>query len=570
MKQLITKFSLILSVFFGSNQAAVSQLYQSFELLITEVMFDPTPAVGMGAYEYVELYNASDDTINLAFWVWQVGSKSVEIPEFFLAPGAFVFLIPPSADHIHELDLIKLEKWLVLGNSGQNLVLKDPHNTIIHFMEYSPGMYKDALKRDGGWSLELVDINRPCASSSWMPANSSLGGTPGYLTAMEIEQTEPRSAIPIQSGYIDHQNGLIYFSEYLRPDIQGDDLQISSSEGQVLDWNFYKDRCDCIMFSLPSVYDGNGIIDLYISGAACSCDGLMISPEKLKWSVPKQAGEGDILISEIMFNPSAEGVEFIELFNDSGKVIDVNDLSIASTDVDGLVKAFSRSGEGSVLIFPGEYMVICTDKKWLLRTCPAIPYGNIYERKGLPAFANTGGGVRIMNSENALLDEIQYDPDWHNSRLETDKGVSLERISFTTSGMYSNNWYSSASINGFATPGQENSQMRSKYPDNYESIFLENPVFSPNNDGHKDVSIIHFKMNKLGYSGKLEVRNPAGMLIKEVHNWNLLPVEGQFIWDGMGDLNNPVDSGLYIILFNYRHPDGSGGRWKKAVAVRNY
>ena len=44
-------------------------------LLISEIMFDPDPSVGLPLYEYVEWYNAGADTVDLAGWQWVAGDK---------------------------------------------------------------------------------------------------------------------------------------------------------------------------------------------------------------------------------------------------------------------------------------------------------------------------------------------------------------------------------------------------------------------------------------------------------------------------------------------------------------
>ncbi|MCK5821166.1 MAG: lamin tail domain-containing protein [Bacteroidales bacterium] len=548
----------------------LSQTHEAFEIVISEVMFDPLPAVGMGGYEYIELFNQGEDTVNLADWIWQVGSKSVLLTDFSLNPGACVLLLPPGIKPVESINYLNLIKWPVLSNSGQYLVLKDHGGRIIHFMEYSPGMYSDALKRDGGWSLDLICRSYPCAQESWKPSRDLPGGTPGFLVVDECYSLTDSLVKPIRCGYIDSLHGLLYLSNYLRPDTRNEDLVFFSSETQLIGWEFVDDRTNCILFTLSEILSSDKLVKLDVFGDAESCGGQQIASNSVRWMYPMQPDLSDILISEILFNPGSEGIEFIELYNASEKTIDAGKLIIATIDDDNTVKDFSRGGSRSILLFPEEYLVVSNDKNWMKRLYPDMPLENHVVRKDLPAFINSGGKIRILNSDQIVLDEIRYDPNWHNQRIKDHHGISLERLSFSVSGLDSNNWFSSSLLSGFATPGYKNSQSISDTLHEANSIWLQNSVFGPDLNATQSLAIIHFRMHQIGYFGQIEVRNQAGLLIKKIQNWNLLPLQGQFIWDGLDCDGSSVDSGIYILLFSYRHPDGSRGRWKKAVAIRNY
>jgi len=547
-----------------------SQTYQAFDIMITEVMFDPVPAVGMGGYEYIELFNSGSDTVNLVNWIWQVGSKSVVLTDFLLSPDSCVFLLPPDIYPDSDIKFLNLDKWLLLSNAGQYLVLKDPDGNIIHFMEYSKGMYPDALKRDGGWSLDLICSSAPCSRLSWEPSRDLSGGTPGFIVAEECYNVTNNQVRPLRCACLDSLHGLLFLSNYLRPDTRKEELVFSSLDVQIDGWEFFEDRTNCILFTLSTALSPERIIKLDVLGEAESCSGQQLESSSVRLTYPDQPFLSDILVSEILFNPDSQGIEFLELYNASKKVVDAGKLIIATINDNGTVKGFSRAGTHPILFFPGEYLVMSNDHSWMHRVYPDMPLENHCLRKDLPAFINSGGKVRVLSSDQVLLDEIRYDPDWHNQRLDDAHGVSLERISFSVSGLDPYNWASSSSLNKFATPGYENSQGVCDTLSNNNEIWLQNSVFTPDLNGISDLAIVHFRMKQIGFFGQFEVRNQAGLLIREIQSWNLLPVYGQFYWDGMDSDGSIVDSGLYVLLFNYRHPDGSGGRWKKAVAVRNY
>ncbi|MCB0784182.1 MAG: hypothetical protein KDC02_08185, partial [Flavobacteriales bacterium] len=67
-----------------------------------------------------------------------------------------------------------------LNNSGDPLVLTDDNGTTIDAVTYDLSWYNDAVKDDGGWTLEQIDPTTPCSgAANWTASNAGAGGTPG-------------------------------------------------------------------------------------------------------------------------------------------------------------------------------------------------------------------------------------------------------------------------------------------------------------------------------------------------------------------------------------------------------
>jgi hypothetical protein len=73
-----------------------------------------------------------------------------------------------------------------LNVSDEDVVIKDASGTVISFVHYYDSWYQDATKEAGGWSLEQIDPNNPCAGqSNWRASNNANGGTPGAKNSID-------------------------------------------------------------------------------------------------------------------------------------------------------------------------------------------------------------------------------------------------------------------------------------------------------------------------------------------------------------------------------------------------
>ncbi|MGB0425226.1 MAG: lamin tail domain-containing protein, partial [Flavobacteriales bacterium] len=165
----------------------VSAVAESGDVVINEIFADPTPVIGLPEFEFVELFNASDEFFDLANWVFVNTTTEKTLPSFPLAPGEFVILCDESAVSEYEAfgEVIGISSFTALSNSGDSLTLKTPENLITDIVVYTDDWYNNPLLDDGGVSLERINPTGGCSGqNNWTASESFAGGSPGIINTV--------------------------------------------------------------------------------------------------------------------------------------------------------------------------------------------------------------------------------------------------------------------------------------------------------------------------------------------------------------------------------------------------
>ncbi|MEM9545978.1 MAG: hypothetical protein AAGA77_08390 [Bacteroidota bacterium] len=272
---------------------------------------------------------------------------------------------------------------------------------------------------------------------------------------------------------------------------------------------------------------------------------------------------GDLLLSEILFDPYTGGEDFVELYNGSIKNLELKGITIRNDQRDE-----SKMVTQSLVMPPQSYLALTEEVDFLFQEYKPDAGANI-EFQELPAFNNEEGNVMLLNQSGVVLDSFDYHVDQHFQLLDDTEGVSLERVSFEVASDNENNWQSGAENVRFATPGYKNSNLIPSITG--EEIFgLVTEIFSPNQDGEDDQMILSYTLDKVGYVANFSIHDAAGFKIKELNNNELLGLQGIITWDGTGDDNLIADIGIYIIVGKLFHPDGDVLNVKLSVVLADF
>ena len=531
-------------------QYLVADSVEPGDVIINEFFPDPTPVIGLPEVEFVEIYNKSNKIFNLTDWKIGDVSSDGTIANSWLLPGEYKVLTAiANIPLFTSTTAVGVTSFPSLNNAGDDVVLKDNYGQIIDKLSYTDAWYKDPIKKGGGYSLELINPNDPCSDGdNWIASTWILGGTPGSVNSVYsiIPDTTAPSvllALALAPNFLELQfdegmdstslaNALLSLNPNLT--IQNKFIQGSHPKAMTLQFNENLAGSQLYSFTLGPVSD---------------C--WMNSTERSgTFILPELAQKGDVIINEILQNPLTGGQDWIELYNNSNKVINLKDWQFANFDND-TIDNFKTIG-GNYLLHPNDFVVLGKDSNFVKQNYPfAIPGKFLFSE--LPSYNNDSGTVYLIyNSE--IIDKVSYQDKWHFDLLDNTDGVSLERIDPNGNSDSEFNWHSAAEDIGFATPGRVNSQFRPAVS-NGEISFTDD-IFSPDNDGYQDILQVSYNLTNSGLLGKAQIYDDRGRLVRTVFTNELLGSSGTFSWDGTTNQQVKASIGVYVLVFEVFSTDG--------------
>ncbi len=433
-------------------------------LKLNEIMFYPAS----GNNEFIEIYNTGTQSINLdefkikyynstADIISDAGEGTILNPlsyavlfedDYDLSSGIYKDLIPPEA-LILRIEDNYFGSTGMANTSDRPVFLLSPDDDTLDVYTYSANNLQTH-------SDEKILFGSDSSQVNW-DNSISLNGTPGFRN----------SVTPVSFNL-----GIVSIS--ISPGIpqEGDNLVITATvknygENSADDFtiNLFNDaNLDSIpqgseqiytqeYFSLPSGDSISVYADIFSAAAGFyNVIARVYFPADEDTSnntafrnfivYPRGNVYNDAVINEIMYAPSVEEPEWVELYNRTAEDININGWSISDN-------VSSKNITDEDFILPGNSFVVLTRDSSIL---------NFYQVPSpiikliLPSLNNTGDAVVIKDSLGIMIDSISYSPDWGGNT----GGRSLERISPDNNGILQSSWLTSESLFK-ATPGKINS-----------------------------------------------------------------------------------------------------------------
>lgn len=554
-----------------TNGSATFSYYtpQRYDVVISEVFPDPSPQVGLPLLKFLELKNTSLHPVNLQGWQLISGSSTATLPMFQILPDSFVIVTATNsaAAYMEYGPTLGVANFPSMNITGSRIELRSASGTTMHAMEYDLTWYKNELKKDGGWSLEMIDTKNPCAGiSNWTASTHPTGGTPGRKNSVDGINSDDTSPKLIHAFAETTSTIKLYFNEPL------DSIKAVALANYSLDNGLTVSRVEAlppffnqVVITLNNSIAAGKVYSVIVKNVS-DCSGNLIGDKNTaKFGLAEQAEVMDVVVNELLFNPPPMGVDYVELYNRSDKNLDLNKLSLANRNSAGVISSIQQVSTENRLLFPGEFALLTTDteivKSQFITTNPDA----FIKMNSLPSYANTTGNVILLNAQGAIVDEVNYSDKWHFRLLKNAQGVALERIDYNGPSVASN-FHSAAASSGYGTPGYKNSQHLTE-ADVKGEITVVPEVFSPDHDGIDDLLTIHYNFPSAGYVANITIFDASGRPVRYLQKNSLSGIKGYFRWDGLGDKDLKLPQGIYIIYTEIFNLEGKKKVFKNSVVL---
>jgi hypothetical protein len=519
------------------------------QIIITEIMADPEPQQGLPNTEFIEIYNAGLDAIQLNGYQLFDATGSCIIPSFWLQPGNYAILVGTGkSSGFITTKTIEVAAFPGLNNSGEKIEIKNPIGQTCDQVGYESNWYMDSLKSGGGYSLERRSLQDPCsAADNWLGAENTVGGTPCLPNSVLDNLPDTTAASLFLVEVRDSNLVAFVFSEPM-DSTSLDQASLSFSEIVGAHWStalpFHQMQMGAqLLVHFEQNLPKSQPIDITIS-LVSDCWGNQEDYQTVAIR-DEEPQIGDLLINEILFDPPTNGADFVEIFNASNKFISLKNCTIGNHSV--------HYSLPKIVIAPNAYVALCPDTLFLLAYYPSAIAEQLCTQQ-LPYYYNDSGTC-ILRANGVLLDQLKYTNSWHSPLLIDNEGVSLERLAISAPTQSENNWFSAAQSAGYATPGRYNSQQIGTKQNG--QLILGHPEFSPDQDGYRDFLEIHYELPEPNMLVQADIFTLNGQLVKHLSYNEVFSNKGVLIWDGSTEYGAIAGGGIYILEFSAFSTDPS-------------
>lgn len=503
------------------------------DVVINEIMYAPSS----GEPEWIELYNRTNQTLNLKNWKLSDAASSITITnqDKLLNPNSFIVITKDSS----VLNFYNIQSEIIeanlpsLNNTGDAVVIKDISNVLIDSVSYLPSW---------GGNIDGRSLERLSAEGSsndpdnWASSVSINKATPGDINSITPKQND----LAITLFESEDEFGIL--GSEITFNLTVKNIGLNNSGSYTV--NLFRDaNKDSIAQQSELLLTQNGLpinsndsalfnfttsdflegVNYFIAKVSLALDDDSTNNYAFAFVNGVNINEvrNDLVVNEIMYAPNSAQPEWIELYNRSNKTINLKNYQVA--DGGDTVMVISKS----IFINPDEFFVISKDSA-------ILNYFNIasdFTVSAFPTLNNTNDKIILLDSLNRVIDSLHYFSSWGGNN-----GKSLERINPDLSSIDSSNWKTSASIFG-ATPGSYNSVTHKDY-----DIKVTDIIFNPRYPLNGDNVNISAAVNNVG-------KNIANFSLNLYEDTDLDSIPDVFL-ETLTNTNLAIgDSGTY--QFNY-------------------
>ncbi len=556
-----------------SDNVSINQLFVPFkhgQLVLNEIMFRPLS----GYPEWIEIFYPGKKPINLFGWKFSDSNTQqkhiITTQNFLIHPGCYIVLAE-SEDIITQIrdsssiNLFIPSSWPTLNNTYDQVILYDlidnTIDSVTYYSNWSP---------NSGLSLERIDFLKPSTdSTNWAPSIDSTGSTPGRFNSVSLLDFDlavtgmsysPENPFPgneiIITIWITNV-GRLSISEFqiiCYLDLNQDSLfQENEKIGNVNTFNQFFEQEKTINISIHYIPSHSG--RYWLNAQVSTKTDFKSSNNSYSDILSVGFEQYALVINEIMYSPSPEQPEWIELYNPKSNAVDIQNWTFSDSDSSDRKIIMSDH----FYVEPHSFLVLTEDSTLL--DYFDLQYSTLLTFSSWPNLNNDQDEIFIFDANGNIIDELHY-----NNRWGGNQGNSMERINPDLASNDSSNWDSCVEIRG-GTPGRKNSIYVEMLPAEAELSISPNP-FSPDGDGRDDVTIINYQLPFNLSQIHIKIFDVRGRLVRFLVNNRPSGINGSIIWDGRDDKGHICRMGIYIVYLEAIHYDrGVVKSLKKSVVL---
>jgi len=531
------------------------------QVILTEIMANPagseTAIPGGDSNEYIELFNAGDDSVDLTGWSFTDGDDDdyLSTGDFQLSPlpiidgvynsmilppeGFALILDPEYVDPANDQPFDWPENTLILtiqtttDLGGYRLSTTDP---VTLFDEFGTPVdsFPNPFDPGDGISAERTSIE----GNSWLSCVASTGNTAGsrnshwpfgndlsldsLTTPNNPAEESPVAIFAYVSNVGDNTSSSSTIRLYEHDDTSSSEL-ISTE-------------------SIPSLLPGEGHViefsaDLAVGSYVLFCtlpndDNQMNNDARFSLFVGPSGWP--ICVTEFMFMPITGESEWIEIHNWGDESVDLTGWQFGDE--------ITLHDIPACTLEPGEFAVLIQDSSSFGDSL--CPEALLLEPSGWAALNNTGDNVRLFDSAGLPRQILPYTSAQFGSCM--DYGISAEALEAGS--------YQFVCSPAGRTPGCENSIWF--ITPGTANVYVEPNPFNPT----KETTTIHLEFPSGGVEAYIYDRMGRRMATV-AHPDRSVGLE--FVWDGRDDCGEILPSGMYVL--HARDADGYSA--KKVIAL---
>ncbi len=529
------------------------------DVTISEIMFDPTPSVGLPEVEYLELYNRIADTLSIGGWTVWVNGKLWKCSPAKVSPKGYLAISSVSGAGVLGVygNVVGATGFDGLPNAKGDVAILNSQAKVIATSYYCD-RFLASEGITGGKSLEKRDINSFAEGvECWASSKDSKGGTPGAVNSVSekvVDVTPPE----VEQLFCEEPNLLtITFNE---PIVVGPSFAIlPDGIDEKVFYRFNPLEPRKLSIRLSSDLSRSSCRSLFLTDVADYSGNKLTSEIVLALSNPPV--KGDLLINEVLFNPVGDCSDYVEIVNASAKPIDLSGIVICRRNAEGKLDEVKRITDRYDILQPKAYALACSTPEIIALRYSRCSTACFKKVASMPSYPNDAGVVVIADTALNVIDELVYSEKMHFKMLPTFEGVSLERVGITDS-----RWQSAAKQAGYGTPGVANSQQLI-LESSTSQVTLASTIISPDGDGVNDYLAISYQLEKPGTMAAVDIFTSGGALVKTLCRNELLGTVGTIVWDGVTNGGLRVSRGIYIAIVKLVAVDGTCSEVRQVFSV---